>query len=265
MDRAEAARTLRAKGFVPKFESTFSEKPKDEVLKQDPAGGEQVDEGSAVTLTLSAGDQPIAMPDVTGQSFGQARKTLKQAGIDVSNLQQQDEFSEDVEPGHVIDQDPAAGADVVKGTAITLTVSKGAETSPVPNVVGLSFDQAKSKLEADGFVVGTKELVDSTEAEGTVVAQDPNAGEDADDGATVTLQVASGKNEVPSLGGMTKDEAEQAIRDAGFEPVEGDPVLDPGMTPSDEPTVANQSPGAGSHFKLGTEVTYNLTEKPGGP
>lgn len=103
------------------------------------------------------------------------------------------EYSTEAPEGTVFKQSVAAGETVTEGTEIVLTVSKGIETKEVPNVGGLTVEDAKKKLEADGFKVSTVEIYnDGGYTEGTVKSNygmAPAAGEVVPKGEEIILQV----------------------------------------------------------------------------
>src|SRR4029077_11409668 len=88
-------------------------------------------------------------------------------------------------------QNPVPGTTIVRGAAVTLSVSKGEPAKPVPDVVGQSESQAVALLKAAGFRV-TPVPVPSGETRGKVIAQKPRADEKAQPGANVRLNVSSG-------------------------------------------------------------------------
>jgi serine/threonine-protein kinase len=90
-----------------------------------------------------------------------------------------------VPQGQVMDQSPDADASTFKGTTVTLTVSKGVETFPVPDVIGKPRNEARDIVERAGFRVS---FADFPGRRGrTVVDQDPAGGERRRKGTTVTL------------------------------------------------------------------------------
>jgi eukaryotic-like serine/threonine-protein kinase len=102
--------------------------------------------------------------------------------------------------GVVAAQKPEPGTRLAKGASVTLMVSKGQPAKPVPDVVGQSESQAVSLLKAAGFAATPVE-VPSSETKGNVVAQRPKAGEQAEPGTKVRLNISSGA--APSAGGST--------------------------------------------------------------
>ena len=169
---------------------------------------------------------------------------------------------------------------VMSPVAITLSLPRGSlmrmvtslldlmsgtapENTTVPDVIGDDYASAKSELESAGFEV-TRQEADSEQAKSTVLNQSVPAGQKAKTGSTIVLTVASGFNAVPSVVGMTRDEAETAIQDAGFAVQIGTDTEDPGMSPGDPDVVASQSPAAGRK-QLGSTVTINIKHAPPGP
>ena len=99
-----------------------------------------------------------------------------------------EEFSNDIEKGLVISQAPTdAEGPLHRGDTVTLTVSKGPEMLPVPNVVGLSKDEATKKLESAGFVVQSENLLWGVF--NSVYSQNPAGGQLAPRGSTITISM----------------------------------------------------------------------------
>ena len=103
----QAQQTLEAEGFDVKRATDTSDRPVDEVIAQDPPANEQAEECSEVTITLSAGPETAAVPDVTGKTVDEASALLIDAGFVPS---QKAEENADVEENIVIRTDPAANA-----------------------------------------------------------------------------------------------------------------------------------------------------------
>jgi eukaryotic-like serine/threonine-protein kinase len=92
------------------------------------------------------------------------------------------------------------------------------EKSEVPRVTGKQLVEARALLERAGFEVAT-ERVQSSQPFDQVVDQDPNAGEEADDGSTVTLEVSGGPGDVlvPPVENLRQGQAINELEDAGLE------------------------------------------------
>jgi serine/threonine-protein kinase len=156
------------------------------VFRQDPSPGIEVDEGSTVRLLVSGGPESTAVPNAVGLPEAQARDRLVAAGFQVET---REVFAQD-EPGTVVAQNPAAGADAADGSTVTINVSKGSGLVDVPNVVGMSRSQAEAELTAAKLGANAVD-VPSDQPEGTVVAQNP-AGGQLKQGGTVRINVSQG-------------------------------------------------------------------------
>jgi serine/threonine-protein kinase len=172
------------KGKVLQIES---DKPEGEVVSQAPRAGGSVDEGSRVTLRVSKGPRPVAVPNVVGSSFETASSTLQAKGFAVARGPDVD--SNDPK-GTVVDQSPDAGTFQAPNTTVTVRVSKGPTTSTVPTVTSLSQSDAQAQLRASGFRVRiVPQAVTDPNQDGIVQTQDPAGGAQAPPGSTVTIAV----------------------------------------------------------------------------
>ncbi|WP_230977224.1 Stk1 family PASTA domain-containing Ser/Thr kinase [Georgenia yuyongxinii] len=156
------------------------------VLSSTPAAGEVVPHTTGVELVVSAGREPVGLPDVTGAAQADAVATLEGAGLVAREVTEQ--FSDTVAAGVVISQSPAPGAaQLYRGDAVALVVSKGPELFAVPDVVGSQVRQATQVLETAGFRVRVEEVLGGFF--GTVRAQDPAAGAMLPRDSVITLTV----------------------------------------------------------------------------
>lgn len=157
--------------------------PEGGVVSQVPAAGEQVRRGTEVAVVVSRGREPIPVPAVAGQERGAAEQAVTDAGLAPSVTE---EFSDTVAAGVVISQSPADGT-LFRGDAVALVVSKGPPLVEVPQVRGQQLDEARRALEAAGFVVEVRRLVEN--GFGTVLGTNPGAGQQVPRGSTVTVNV----------------------------------------------------------------------------
>ena len=184
LDRAVS--TLQQEGLKADIVTQRNDAPEGTVYRQDPAAGTDVDDGSSVQVLVSGGPATKPVPNAVGVTEAAARDRLVAAGFEVRS---RDVFS-DQAPGTVVSQDPAAGAQAADGASVTLAVSKGTGMVEVPNVVGLSRAEAEAELSTAKLEANVVE-VPSTEAAGTVVAQNPVGGQ-ARQGSSVRLNVSQG-------------------------------------------------------------------------
>ena len=129
----------------------------------------------------------------------------------------------------------------------------GGSQVAVPDVTGLTVKQATSELQTANLTLGTETpKASDTVPEGSIIDQNPEAGIQVDEGRTVSVTVSSGVDEtaVPSLVGLSLDQARQALREAKLDTGDTTPV------PSDEPrnTVVKVSPKEGETVPTGSKV-----------
>jgi serine/threonine-protein kinase len=252
-DQAAAETRLRQEGFQVESVARNSERPKGEVLGQDPQGGEEAEEGSTVTLTVSDGPEQRPVPSVVGLTFRSAARRLRSAGFEV---RRRDEASTSVEEGRVISSSPAEGTQADRGQEVTLVVSTGPEQAAVPSVVGQSEDDARATLEGAGFNVSVTREESADEDPGTVLRQSPAGGEQAEEGSTVSLVVAREPEEaeVPDVRGETQDVAVARLSGDGFEVGIRERVVD---SPEGDGVVIEQDP-SGGRAEQGSRVTITV-------
>jgi serine/threonine-protein kinase len=183
--------------------------PEDEVFRQDPEAGEEIDEGGTVTIFVSQGRRQVEVPDVRGETEEDAKDILREAGLRIGEVSE--ESSDDVEEGRVIRQTIAAGVTTQAGTRVGLVISSGPETI-VPNVIGLTEEDAKDAIEAEDLKVSVNRQPDDAEA-GTVIGQDPPGGTEAEPGDEVVILVSEGPEErpMPDVTGQDADDAEATL------------------------------------------------------
>jgi serine/threonine-protein kinase len=153
------------------------------VIRTDPGAGTKLKPGTTVKVFVSKGPEPIAVPNLAGKSQQDATSQLTGLGFKVAVTQT---FSDNVPQGTVISNNPNSGT-APKGSTVTLTVSKGPDVVPVPDVVGKKPAEATKILEAAGFKVERRDAFFSRGKQ--VYATDPSAGTKAKRGSTVTIGV----------------------------------------------------------------------------
>jgi serine/threonine-protein kinase len=158
--------------------------PRLEVIDQNPRGGTTIEVGKTVTLVISRGKPPVKVPDLVGRTEEEAGALVTGAGL---GLHVVPEFSDTVPRGRVIDQNPDPGVTVRKGDTVTIVVSEGPRTFPMPDVVGMSRDAAVARLESVGLVPRVVDLPGSSGD--TVVGQRPRAGATVESGEEVTIYI----------------------------------------------------------------------------
>ena len=188
---AAAERELTTLGFVVERQDVPDTSEAETVLDQNPTAGSDAELGSTVILTVSSGPDKVIVPDIIGDPFEIAKKTLEALGLKVGEPQMVDDPAP---AGQVLAADPPVGAEVDPGSTITLRVSQGKIT--VENFTGLAEQEAIDLIEAAGLKARVRYRDTGNSGDnGTVVDQSPAAGSTLAPGSTVTIWV--GKTEDP--------------------------------------------------------------------
>ena len=137
------------------------------VISTDPAAGQEVGAKTTVTVLVSAGQEEVLVPDVTGMTEANALTTLSSMGLVLGTITQSD--SATVAKNLVISSDPLPNTSVKAKSVVNLVISTGSVT--VPNVVNLELSDASAKLAAPtvGYVVQTDLAADCLGTAGTAV------------------------------------------------------------------------------------------------
>lgn len=182
---ATAESKLKKAGLAPGVVTKeFSEDvPQGRVVSTEPAAGARRSPDSAVAIVVSKGS-PVEVPGVIGDSVEDATGELEDAGFTVKVAPAQVNSPE--EAGTVARQSAAEGAKLASGDTITLTVSKGPRSIDVPDVVGMSVDEATAELEDAGFEVDVQKAFPFLGD--TVESQSPAADGKAPEGSTITIK-----------------------------------------------------------------------------
>jgi beta-lactam-binding protein with PASTA domain/tRNA A-37 threonylcarbamoyl transferase component Bud32 len=177
---------LTALGFVVKRQDASNGAPVGNVFDSLPKPGTSAPVGSNVTILVSSGPKPVAVPRVKGLTQDEATRQLAQAGF--TNLNPVQEASDTVNTGQVIRTDPPAGQTVPIDTRINIYVSTGAQKVQLPGEVGKTEADARAALEAKGFTVSTLNRTDDANV-GKVVDQSPAGGSMVDPHTPVVLTI----------------------------------------------------------------------------
>ena len=159
------------------------------------------------------------VPDLSGKTLEAAETLLTDKGYTLGDASE--EYSADVVAGRIISQDPVAGTEAEKGTAVNVVVSKGPEKIEVPDLKSLTPEQAEQSLSEKGLKGRSGDASYSDTEKGLVFKQDQEPGSTLDKGSTVTYYISLGK-EMISVQNVVGSDIETAVRtleDAGFKVV----------------------------------------------
>lgn len=181
-----------------KEEKSSLEVPKGSIISQNPKAGEYIKKTLPVEVVVSLGPKMIVMPDVVGQFEVNARSTLENAGLIVSEVNK--EFNDEYDVNIVFNQMPAANTEIAEGSNVVLYVSKGKDTIMLPNLVGKTEEAARAELTKLGLPLTSVKYEVSTEYEkGLVIAQSPGANKLVEKTQGITLVISKGKVSTKSI------------------------------------------------------------------
>jgi len=200
----------------------------------------------------------VRVPGVVGMAQPKAEEAITAVGLEVGRITESP--STTATAGAVMSQDPAKGDEVEKGSRVDLVVATASDLVVVPDVTGMSKDDALQELARAQLKVSTTEAPSDSVPAGDVMSQSPKAGQQVPPDTEVGIVVSNGpKNvSVPDVSGMTKTEAEQEIGDAGLvaKSVEGYST----SVPADQ--VISQTPPSGASVAPGTQVALLISKGP---
>jgi eukaryotic-like serine/threonine-protein kinase len=229
-----------------------AEDPKGTVISQDPSAGSWFHGNGTVKLVVSNGPARVAVADVLGRPVLAARQQLMDDGF-VVVVRGVDDPRPEVK-GQVLKQDPVGRTMAEPDSTVTLTFSNGPPPVPVPDVHGLSYDEAVAQLQAVHLNAkqGTSQFNDDI-PKNRVIGTEPAIGKDAKYESVVTVILSKGPDlvEVPSVRGLDVDTAQSRLESRGF-------VVDVKNFKKGR-RVRSQDPPAGEKVRRGSTVTLRLS------
>ncbi|MBO0839324.1 MAG: PASTA domain-containing protein, partial [Sciscionella sp.] len=223
--------------------------PAGAVIGTDPGPGTSLLRGSQVKLTVSTG-RPVVPGIAQGTAESTAEHQIRDAGLTPKRDPSADNYDNTVPAGTVLSLNPTSGTQVSVGATVSIGLSKGPPPKPVPNVAGMSHDDAFTALQQAGFqpydapkqfsaTVDGGKVISTTPAAGTTLG----AGDDHKVGVVVSNAVT-----VPDLTFSAAPDAQQQLQQLGL-------VAQFGGFGGGGGTVYSQSPAGGTRVQPGSTVT----------
>ena len=210
---------------------------------------DKTDESTGIEETTTTDEkETVIMPNLVEKSWEEAIEILEQNKLEYDMVE---EISNIVESGFVIRQSIKRGDEIEVGTKVTVVVSIGKDSIPVPSVVGEEESKAKDILLKAEFKVETKEEFSSTVPAGHVISQNPDGS--AEHGSTITLVISKGvqKVSVPSVTGRLESEAKSIIENSGLSV---GTIREVASDQYEKGYVISQSPDSGTTVDAGTKI-----------
>lgn len=203
--------------------------------------------------------QDLKIPNVVGLPYDDAVVRLQDAGFVAQHGEER--FAAAAPKNTVLEQSPPAGSKDVGGATVTLDVSNGQELVAVPNVIGMTREQAENAIESAGFNVGVVNEQPSEQPRGLVLETRPKPGDQAPMPSPIALVISSGPQVVlvPDVVGRNFAEAQQLLEQVGLA-VQA--TTDNGTAPSGSAMVLSMTPAAGAQVARGSRISLRVA---GGP
>lgn len=203
----------------------------------------------------------IEVPDFKGMTLQAAIQKAEELGLTIEEGEKV--YSPDQEEGKITSQSPTMGSKVTDGKVVTVNISLGKKDGVVPNIVGKDYKKAKKELEQYGFELGVVVKITSTKPENTILTQSIKAGDTADKGTVIDVEISDGKGKemktVPMLVGLDVDKAKTEIQNAGFKL--GD-ILYEESTDYHKNVVTSQQYIADSELEEGSTINIVISKGP---
>lgn len=202
------------------------------------------------------------IPAVVGMTYDDAAAALDKAGFNA--LKGETRFHKTTPENLVLQQDPPANSLQKRGVDVTLAVSAGQRTATVPDVAGLSQQQARISIENAGFQLGSIMQRTGEQPRGAVIDSDPAAGTALQLPAVVSISVSQGPAtiQLPDLTGRPLADARPALEQLGLQ-IGGITRDTSSFQP--ENTVLGQSPQPGQSISAGGRVSLRISRFPPAP
>ena len=168
-----------------------NEYPKGYIVEHDYQGGDySLKIGATVDVKVSKGQKTVLVPDVTTYTRTDAAKTkIESAGL---VYEEKAEFSNTIEEGTIIRQEPLVNEEVEEGSVVTVYVSAGPDGEgliKVPNVVGKTEKEARSILDEVKLVAVVEYSSNTSLENGKIISQTPEAESFSSELTEVTIVV----------------------------------------------------------------------------
>ncbi len=162
--------------------------PPDRIVAQHPEPGQRVKLGRKVHIDVSRGGSKLKVPHAEGLTLARATALLSEAGLSIAGVESL--RTPTLPPGQVISTRPPAGIEVDEGERITIQIASRVGNFPMPSLIGMNVEAAKSIIAAQGLTLGEVKQAPSDEPPGNVLVQYPEEGMTVRDQDSVSVIVA---------------------------------------------------------------------------
>jgi len=194
MNLDEAKKTLEDLGLTVEVKrENHPTIPENTVIEQDIKPGVTVKLPQTIILTVSAGPDLVTVPSLYNKSIDEARAILEELDLKLAEIEEG--YSDEVPEGLIYHQIPSPGERAAKGTEVTVYVSLGPEEITVPDLTGLTLEEAKAKLEQRGLTLDADIQWEENDRyeRGVVIDQSPKPGASVKENTAVSVTLSRGK------------------------------------------------------------------------
>ena len=215
-----------------------------------------------IVLISGGNSKQIDVPNLINLTQEEAVSSITNSGFKLGTVSQ--EYSDSVQSGRVLDQDPDANLKRAQGSQINIVLSRGPEPAKaleMPDLTNKSASEAEKIIKDLGLIPAAGDAVYDQRIEpGKVAAQKPVAGTKVVEGDTVTYSLSLGEEtlSVPKVVGQSRETAEKTLKDAGFT-VE---VSTQNSNDVAQNVVISQNPADGSKQAKGSQVNIVVSAGP---
>lgn len=212
----------------------------------------------ATAFVLTGGTRRLSVPEVVNTNLDVATARLESMGLSLEVAEKV--YDDNTLPGTIVEQKPQQGTQVKNGETVSVVVCLGPESAAVPDLDGMTQEEAANALAPLGLHVGVvTHRQDSDAPRGTVIEQYPEQGEVLENGGTVDLTLSDQPlmRDVPNVLGKTLEETRQRLKEYDLQL--GD-VHYEYATGYDVGEVFRQSPESGTQLRQGDSVNVWVVE-----
>ena len=228
------------------------------IISQEPKEGTSVKSDTTVKVIISLGKGKIEVPDITGKSLDDATSELEKLGLEI--YIDEEESTDKYLPGTVILQQPVSGTKVDEKTKIKVKISKKLEEVVIPDLSGLTEEEATRVLMAKELKLKVSGTQHSDIEKGLIISQNPLAGEKGAKNSQVSVVTSSGQDmiTVPDVTGLTLGQAREKLKETNL-----NLKLEEGQIAEDDSIlIETQAPPSGDKIQSGGTIEVTLKETP---
>lgn len=217
--------------------------------------------GIALTLRGASSEPEIVIPDLIGMTEAEAAEILEIRGLRINVIGYKES---DQEKGKIAEQLDKAGKKVKKDYSVKVVVSSGKakEVLTIPNLKGMTIEQAEEVLRERGLEISKINYEDSDAKEGTIISQSPDSDSELEENTNIEVIVSRGKKietfKVPDLRGLNEDAAKRILESHNLKLGK----VNKQESDQDEGKILSQNPGVGTAVEQGTRVDIVVSEGP---